>query len=209
MTTTIGRPSPAHPADAPTAPRSDLDVLGQQLTAIDRFNENLKVARAAVANTREMRLDQARRMDVLRRQQQAVIARTREQLQATGGLLWVAARRSVVLAHRSQWYLDRVSVVLVERGIRVVARVENGADAIGVALCEQPDVVLVEDTLAMVPGEQVVRELRALCPSTRIVAQCAYGDRVGALLDAGAAAAYARCVPPADVAEEMHRLIAV
>lgn len=59
----------------------------------------------------------------------------------------------------------------------------------------------------MVPGEQVLRELRVLCPSTRIVAQCAYGDRVGALLEAGAVAVYARKVPPADVAEAMHRLI--
>ena len=211
MTTTMDRPSVAGPDQATPSARSELDVLGQQLAAIDRFNQSLEMARAAaaVATSREMRMDMGRRMDVLRRQQEAVIAHAHEQLHATGGLLRATARQRVVLAHRNEWYLDRVSAGLRDRGVRVVARVNNGADAMGVALCEQPDVVLVEETLAMVPGEQVVRELRVLCPSARIVAQCAYGDRVGALLEAGASAAYARRVPPADVVEAMHRLIAV
>jgi hypothetical protein len=211
LTTIMDRPSAASGEQAATSARSELDVLGQQLAAIDKFNRNLKVARdaAAAATSREMRMDLDRRMDVLRRQQEAVIAHAHEQLLATGDLLRSTARRRVVLAHRSEWYLDRVSAVLRGRGAHVVARLDNGADAVGVALCEQPDVVLVEDTLAMVPGEQVLRELRVLCPNTRIVAQCAYADGVGALLQAGAAGAYARKVPPADVAEAMHRLIAL
>jgi CheY-like chemotaxis protein len=211
MTTIMNRPSGASGEQATASARSELDVLAQQLAAIERFNRNLKTARgaAAAASSRETRMDMDRRMDVLRRQQEAVIARAHEQLHGTGELLPSTARRRVVLAHRNEWYLDRVSAVLRDHGAHVVARLDNGADAIGVALCEQPDVVLVEDTLAMVPGEQVVRELRALCPSTRIVAQCAYGDRVGALLEAGAAAAFARKVPPADVAEAMHRLMAL
>jgi hypothetical protein len=211
MTTIMDRSSGADGDQATAFARSDLDVLVQQLAAIDRFNGNLKMARnaAAAATSCEMRMDLNRRLDVLRRQQEAVIARAHEQLHATGDLLCATAQRRVVLAHRNEWYLDRISAGLRDRGVHVVARLDNGADVIGVALCEQPDVVLVEDTLAMVPGEQVVRKLRALCPSTWIVAQCAYGDRVGALLDAGASAAYVRSVPPAHVAEAMHGLIAV
>ena len=209
MTTTTDRPSNAERPKATAVARNELEVLRQQLAAIERFNQSLVAARAAAAaaSSRELRMDAARRMDVLRRQQQAVIARSHEQLRACGALLRTTAERRAVLAHRNAWYLDRVSAVLTARGVHVVARVDNGADAIGTALCEQPDVVLVEDSLAMVPGEQVVRQLRALCPSAQVVAQCAYGDRAGPLLDAGAAAAYARAVPPADVAEAMSRLV--
>jgi CheY-like chemotaxis protein len=194
----------------PVTQRSELDVIKYQLAAIEAFNRQVAVVReaaAASARSREMRLDAARRLDVLRRQQQAVIARTHEQLEATGSILRSISERRVVLAHRQEWYLDRVSAGVRARGIHVVARTDNGADAVGMTLSEQPDLVLVEDSLTMLPGEQVMRELQALCPRTRIIAQCAYGDRVGALLDAGAAAVYTRNIPPADVADGMHRIL--
>ncbi len=210
MTMTTDWPSGADSDQAQVPPRSELELVGQQLAAIETFNRHLTVAQQAAASSarsREMRMDSARRMEVLRRQQQAVIARAHQQLEATGDLARGTSERRVVLAHRNEWYLDRVSGALRERGLKVVARLDNGADVVGLTLCEQPDVVLVEDTLAMVPGEDVVRELRGLCPRTSIVAQCAYGDRVGALLDAGATAVYTRNVPPKDVAEAMHRLL--
>jgi len=194
----------------PVTQRSELDVIKYQLAAIEAFNRQVAVVREAAAASglsREMRLDAARRLDVLRRQQQAVIAHTHQQLEATGSVLRSISERRVVLAHRQEWYLDRVSAGLRARGIHVVARTDNGADAVGMTLCEQPDLVLVEDSLTMLPGEQVMRELRALCPRTRIIAQCADGDRAGALLDAGAAAVYTRNIPPADVADGMHRIL--
>lgn len=153
-------------------------------------------------------MDAARRMEVLRRQHQAVVARAHAQLQETGDLLFSSGPKRVVLAHRSDWFVDRVGAALSGRGLQVVARLDNGADAIGLTLCEQPDVGLVEDALAMVPGVEVVRERRGLCPATRIVAQCGYGDRVGPLLDAGAEAVYTRKMPPMDVAAAMVDLFA-
>lgn len=154
-------------------------------------------------------MDSARRMEVLRREHQAVVARAHEQLRATGDVLRAGAGAGrVVLAHRSEWFVDRVAAALAGRGLDVVARLDNGADAVGLTLCEQPDLVLVEDALAMVPGEEVVRELVGLCPRTQIVAQCAYGDRVGPLLEAGATAVYTRQIPPADVAAGIATLVA-
>ncbi|MBW3611859.1 MAG: hypothetical protein KY438_10085, partial [Actinobacteria bacterium] len=69
-------------------------------------------------------------------------------------------------------------------GVRVVARLDNGADALGVVVAEQPDLVLVEESLAMLPGQEVVREIRQFSPHTLVVAQVAYGDRAGQMLDA-------------------------
>ena len=60
----------------------------------------------------------------------------------------------------------------------------------------------------MVPGEQVVRDVRSYCPDTVVAAQVAYGDRVGALLHAGASAVFTRRVPPLDAARSMLELLA-
>lgn len=144
-------------------------------------------------------MDNARRLDVLHREHQALVDRAHQQLQASGDLMRSSSPPRVVLAHRNQWFLERVSAVLSDRAFQVVARLDNGADTVGLSVCEQPDLVLVDDTLTMLPGEDVLRQLRHLCPSTRLVAQCGYGDRVEPLLDAGAEAVYTRQVPPADV----------
>lgn len=204
---TAGRREPPVAADA----SGELAVAARQLRAIDVFNRSLHLAEqvaAASARTRETRMDSTRRMEVLRRQHQAVVDRAHEQLLASGDLLGGRGAGRVVLAHRQEWFVDRVSAALTDRGLDVVARLDNGADAIGLTLCEQPDLVLVEDALAMVPGVEVVRELRVLCPETRIVAQCGSADRVGALLEAGAAAVYTRQVPPVEVASGMAALVA-
>ena len=187
-----------------------MTLAARQLQAIETFNRNLQQAQAAAAasaRTRETRMDAGRRMEVLRRQHEAVVARAHQHLQATGDPLRASSTPRVVLAHRNAWFVDRVAALLADRGLQVVARLDNGADTVGLTLCEQPDLVLVDDTLAMLPGVEVVRELRALCPDTRIVAQCGYGDRVGPLLEAGADAVYTRQVPPADVAAAMVDLV--
>jgi hypothetical protein len=57
----------------------------------------------------------------------------------------------------------------------------------------------------MMSGEDVVREVRAFAPMTRIGAQVAYDDRIALMLEAGAHSAYTRRVPPADVAARAGR----
>lgn len=211
VTTTF--PAPDHaPASPPsTGSRSALALAARQVEAVEAFVRAVRAAQEttdAPGASREMRMDSARRTEVLRRQHEAVVARAHAQLQATGELRPCTSATRVVLAHRSEWYLDRVTATLHDRGLEVVARLDNGADTVGLAVCEQPDVLLVEDTLAMVPGIEVVRELRQLCPQTHIVAQCAYSDRVGEFLEAGASAVYTRKVPPAEVAQAICRLVA-
>lgn len=187
-------------------PRRSVDVAVQQLTAIDRFHTSRRLAEEAAASTvrtREERLDLSRRRDVLRRQHRAMIAQSHQQLCLTSGVLDHMAQPRVVLAHRSEWFAGRVSTALQEHGVHVAARVGNGADAIGAAVAEQPDLVLVEDHLEMVPGEQVISQVREFCPDTVLTAQVPYGDRVGELLEAGAAAVFTRRIPPLEVARQL------
>ena len=188
--------------------RSALELARQQVEGIERFNRALRqqeLAEAAAARSREMRMDSARRLEVLRRQHEAVVRRAEQQLRASGDLLRDRGP-SVLMAHRNEWFLDRVGQVLAAQGLTVVARIDNGADAIGQAVAEQPDLLLVEDTLAMVPGAEVVREVARFCPGTRIVAQVAHADRVQAMIGAGATQVFHRRVPPVEVAQALHRL---
>jgi DNA-binding NarL/FixJ family response regulator len=101
------------------------------------------------------------------------------------------------------WFVNKFGDELQRLGVDIVGHTDNGAEAVGMAVAEQPDLVLVEDTLAMVPGEQVVRELRKYCPDAVLAAQVAYSDRVGALLEAGAAMVFTRQIPPAEIVERV------
>ena len=201
-----------HDVDAPQLRlhrRTELDLAAQQLRAIASFTQAQRMAQeaaAAAARSREMRMDNTRHLEVMRREHEALIARAHEQLRASGDLLRGTCTRRVILAHRNEWFLTKISHLLQDSGWEVVARLDNGADAVGVAVAEQPELLLVEDTLAMVPGEQVVRDVRRYCPDTVVTAQVAYSDRVGALLDAGASEVFTRKVPPADVAARLLEL---
>ena len=204
-------PTDAHGPGTPTwQPRSELDLAAQQLQAIARFNDARRMAEAAagaVARSREMRMDVTRSLEVLRREHDAVVGRAHEQLRVTGSMLRGTSGRRVVIAHRNDWYVGKVTHAMQDHGLVVVARVDNGADAVGIAVAEQPDLLVVEDTLAMVPGEQVVRDVRSYCPQTLIAAQAAHGDRVGALLQAGAVAFFTRQLSPVEAVQSMLDLL--
>lgn len=205
--TTTAEPSAHAPA---WQPRSELDLAAQQLQGVQRFTRTFRVreqAAATAARSRELRMDAARSMEVLQRQHDALVARADAQLRASGRLLRSTAERRVVLAHRSDWLVTKVQSALEERGVQVVAHTDNGADAVGLVVAEQPDLVLVEETLAMVGGVEVIQEIRSFAPDTVVAAQAAHGDRVGRLLDAGASTVFTRQIPPQDVAVSLLRLV--
>jgi DNA-binding NarL/FixJ family response regulator len=108
-----------------------------------------------------------------------------------------------VLVHRREWVRDKVADGLERGGVRVVALLDNGADAVGVAVVEQPDLLLVEDALPMCTGSEVIREVRTFSARTRIAAQVAGDVGLASVLEAGAEAAFTRRVPPADIARAL------
>lgn len=192
-------------------PKTELDVAQLQLQALETWHRARRLAERAAAVTtqsREARMDLDRRLDVIHAQHQAIIARTDEQLRTSVHLLRDAEPRRAVVAHRNEWFAGRVCAGLEARGFTVVARLDNGAEVVGIAVAEQPDLLLVEDRLAMLSGEDVVREVRRYAPVTLIAAQVAYEDRIGPMLEAGATTAYTRRVPPLEVVSDVVRLLA-
>jgi hypothetical protein len=176
----------------------------RQRTAMAAFNracQQTERTLRAVHESRETRMDAARRLEVLQRQQSALKARARTR--ATQ-----AALRAVV-AHRHPWFLEKVVELLQAADVAVVEHhLENGADAIGVTVAEQPELFLVEDGLLMVPGDEVVRQTRRFCPDTLIAAQTPHADRLGLLLEAGANTVATRLVPPDEVVKQALGLLA-
>ena len=154
--------------------------------------------------SREGALDASRQRDVATRQRQAMRDRVNAQPdQPTPG-----TGPTAVLAHRNDWFAGKIVAALGAARVTVVAQVSNGADAVGVCAAEQPDLLLIEDQLPMLSGHAAVLAVREFSPGTRVVAQVGYADRIGELLDAGAAAAFARQVPPAVVAAALVSLVA-
>ena len=59
----------------------------------------------------------------------------------------------------------------------------------------------------MVPGLDVIADIRCLSPQTLVTAQVGYGHRVGPLQNAGASTVFAHKVPPHDVALRLLELL--
>lgn len=196
--------TPHHPA------RSDLQLAALQLAAIDAFNRARRTAERAAAVTvasRETRMDLDRRLEVLRTSHAAVVARTEEQLRRSVALLRRTCPPRALVAHRSSWFAGRLSADLAEHGVDVLAQLDNGAEVIGAAVAEQPDLLVVGDHLAMVGSEDVVREVRQYVPDCLIAVQVAYGDGIAPMLAAGATAAYPRRLAALDVSADLVRLL--
>jgi CheY-like chemotaxis protein len=195
-------------------PRLETEVLADQLRGISAWNaarraiEMAENAAESSARSREMRLDLDRRMEVIRREHEALIRRTEEQLAASARVLRTIAPARAIVVHRNEWFKDKLIDGLIDGGIDVIGRLENGADGVGVAVAEQPDLLVVEDKLPMISGEEVVRQVRQFSPRTIAVVQVSYDDAVASALEAGARTAFTRRVPPAEVAREICLLVA-
>lgn len=187
----------------------EYDLVARQLAGIDAWHVRQRTVartREVSQRSREQRLDLSRRMDVVREQQKAIIGSTQRHLEA-GHAALCSARPRAVVAHRNGWFTSKVVISLREAGVEVIAQTDNGAEAVGLVVAEQPELLLVEDALAMLPGVAVVREVRECAPLTAVAAQVAAESGIGEMLEAGARAAYARRVPPLDVAQGLVALL--
>ena len=196
--------------DLPTwRPRSEDELLRAQLAAIDAWNaaRHKALAEDVVARSRELRIDVARRVEVIRQEHQALLARTLHHLRTSARLVGTRRVPRAVVVHRNEWFRDRVMRGLGDGGVEVVASLDNGADGVGVVIADQPDLLLVEDKLAMVDGAEVIRKALIYSPHTISAAQVADDEGIASLLDAGARTAFTRRVPPADVAHDLCLLL--
>lgn len=181
----------------------------RQLEAIDAFHRARRRAEQAAvtaAGSREARLDAARRLDVVRRQHAAIITRTDTSLRA-GREVVRATRPRAVVVHRGDWFGRAIVRALSEHRFHLLAQLDNGADAVGAAVAEQPELLLLEDPLPMMTGEQVVTEVRRYSPATVVAVQTSDSRAMATLLDAGAGSVFSRRVAPLDVARDLAALL--
>jgi len=189
--------------------RDDVELLTEQLAALSRWHAARRTQTEVVelrGMNRELRLDVERRQMVLARQQKALLARAAVQLAEADRLLRKRAPRAV-LVHRREWVRSKVAAELTRQGVHVVAQLEDGADAVGVSIAEQPDVLLVEDALPSMNGAEVLRTVREYCRRTHLAAQVDSETKVAELLEAGAVTAFTRRTPPADIARDLAALV--
>jgi CheY-like chemotaxis protein len=190
--------------------RSEAEVLIEQVRGIEAWTREHRdrVLDVGSGASREARLDLARRREAYVRQREALRDWTARRLQADCEPMHCRASTRAVLAHRNAWFKDKVAGVLRDAGIDVVAELENGADAVGLVVAEQPDLLLLEDKLPMVSGIDLVRAACRYAPSTLVVVQVEEDRGIGPFLDAGAAMVYSRRIPPADLASDAIAVLA-
>jgi CheY-like chemotaxis protein len=189
---------------------TEADLARRQLEAIEAWHRAYRRAEQALeagTASREVRMDLSRRLEVLRAQHAAIVRRADRHLRHSVHASSDRWGTRAVVAHRNEWFAGKLAAELQRCGIEVVEALSNGAEAVGVVVAEQPELLLVEDSLPMLPGEDVVRETRRFAPDTLVVAQVDYQDRVAAMLEAGAATAYTRRVPPVEVVEGVAALL--
>lgn len=176
----------------------------QAWQALRTSEESRLAATASVHASRETRMDLQRRMDVIRRQHAALMAQSERRLARAEGELF--AVRAVV-AHRDEWFVRRLISALAAREISVVAATANGADAVAMAVVEQPDLLLVHDRLEMVPVPEVLADVRRLAPAALVVAQVEGQSEIASVLGSGAHAAFSRMVRPEEIAVTLSEMV--
>ena len=179
---------------------ADLHGLERWLAALQQDEEALAVR----GLSRERRLDAAHQLRVRQRQHEVIVQRTALALTASGDSSFCESRRpSAVVAHRHEWTRQKLAAELAGAGFDVLSVVDNGAEAVGLCVAEQPDLCVVDEMLAMASGAAVTAEVRQFSARTLVAGYVQQEEAVGPLLDAGATAVYGRRVPPADVAAEL------
>jgi DNA-binding NarL/FixJ family response regulator len=149
-----------------------------------------------------MRIDARRRVEALQRTQQALQDRADRSVQESVALLRARPARAM-LVHRNTWLRTKLSVGLQAHGLEVLGEFEDGADGLGSAIAEQPDLLVVEDRLPSVSGLELVRQAQHYLPRAVVAAQVEDERGVTSMLEAGARAVFSRRVPPALLAEQI------
>ena len=201
---TEGGPAPVGEVPPSRPARTRAVLVAAQLAGIDLLSTALADAAADAdrGTSREERLDASRRLDVVRRQHEALLERL-----DGAGLSAAGAAPRVVVAHRNRWFCDKVAGALASSGAELVATTDNGADAVGIATAEQPDALLAEESLAMMTALDVLQDLRRLAPGTAVAVQVGSADAVPSVLAAGALRAWPRQIPPGDLAADLCALL--
>lgn len=146
----------------------------RQVQAVDAWvaarREREQALHAPRRLNRDERMDVAREMDVLRRTHDVIRGRCARALDAEPGPMRVPGLTAVI-AHRHEWFADRLALLLGTHGVTVLVCTDNGAEALGTVVAEQPDIVLAGERLAMMPGPALLAQSRLHAPSALLAAE--------------------------------------
>ncbi len=113
----------------------------------------------------------------------------------------------VLIAHQQQWFADALAKALRRLDLHVVGLVTDGADAVGLAVAAQPDIILLEPVLSRMTGLQVLHDLQTFAAEVRTVVRIPHDSAGPEMLSAGAAAVLLSSVPPQQAARDLHGLL--
>ena len=164
----------------------------------DRRDREQVLGRAELS--RDQRLDAARETETLRRTHDAIKGRC-----ARGLSCEVEPMRppglTAVIAHRHAWLVERLVLFLGAYGVTVLECTDNGAEALGVVVAEQPDVLVAGDCLAMMPGHALLTRARRYAPRTLLAGQASYEEQ--ARYETVADTVFLRHHAPDDIADTL------
>ncbi len=190
--------------------QSAVALLLRQIEGIDAWNSTRQSRERALRSgpvTRQDRLEAARRVDMLAHAHATVLAYASSNLaDQQKPLAGVIARRAVV-AHRHVWFADKLSQGLEAGGVDVIGASDNGAEALGVVVAEQPDLLVLGDALVMLTAVVLLREVALFAPATLRAVQVSNSNGVGLMLDAGAQSVFTQQLPPQETADHLLALL--
>lgn len=198
----VGQPLPEQSRRRATS--SPADRVVRQAQAIDAWVTARREREQALhtrSMTRDERLVVAREVEALRRTHDAIKERCARGLDADLDSLRSPGVTAVV-AHRHPWFVDKLVLLLGGHGVTVLACTDNGAEALGAVVAEQPDIVLAGGRLAMMHGRALLAESRLYAPDALLAAQ-ASDPQEGDTLRAAADTVFLRHHPPAFVADAL------
>lgn len=184
-------------------PVRDASALAEdRQRGLARWREDVDARLAAcerAAHDRQSQQDARRERVVLEHTRAAVSAclarrlRTRDEASDT--------QPRAVVAHRSGWVRARLVEEFATLGVRVVGACDDGAEALALAVVEQPELLLLEDKLPWLATLAVVEGARDLAPHTAVAVQIEDAGEAESMLGAGAAAVFSRAVRPDQLCE--------
>ncbi|MCU1588511.1 MAG: hypothetical protein JWN31_2004 [Frankiales bacterium] len=185
--------------------RSASELEQDRLAGVNAWNESARLLEASESARQENRqagTEARRRIEALRRTNAALLRRSTAAADASVEIIGKPVPRAVVV-HRLEWMRGRLATCLMANDIDVVATEDDGADALGITIAEQPDLLVVEDRLPSVPAEELLTRLQEFAPRTLVATQVEHDSDADLMLAAGAAAVFNRRVPPAQVCAQL------
>lgn len=187
-------------------PRSAQELHAQQRDAsqaFDAFCASREATENALTGSRNQLVESRIRLAAIKKAQEALVARAAQQVQQSNAILEASAPVRVVVAYRKAWAGQKVSEALISKGAHVLALLDDGAELVGTAIAEQPDLIITEGLLPTVTGIDAVSQILEFSPRAFVAVQVETTDQAPVFLEAGARAVFSRLIPPPAVADRV------